>query len=173
MRGAARDGLADVRSRSGRAALFTARADHARQPRRCSPGSSPTRPSVRFRAELPEDRERLNVLLIGIDSAPGRTEALTNSLIVVARSGRPDGLDGLDPARSREHPARRRQHLRPEDQLADELRRRHPKQFPAGGIGTLEKAVGVLFGIPIHAYASIDLAGFARWSTPSAESTST
>src|SRR4051812_7038951 len=35
-------------------------------------------------APAPEDRQRLNVLLIGVDAAPGRTEALTDSLIVVS-----------------------------------------------------------------------------------------
>jgi LCP family protein required for cell wall assembly len=37
---------------------------------------------------------------------------------------------------------------------------RHPKTFPDGGVKTLERAVGALFGIPIHAYATIDLTGF-------------
>jgi LCP family protein required for cell wall assembly len=39
---------------------------------------------------------------------------------------------------------------------------RNPKQFPDGGVRTLENAVGALLGIPIHAYAQVDLAGFAR-----------
>ncbi len=38
----------------------------------------------------------------------------------------------------------------------------HPKDFPAGGMRTLENAVGTLLGIPIHYYATIDLAGFSK-----------
>ena len=38
----------------------------------------------------------------------------------------------------------------------------HPKDFPAGGMRTLENAVGALLGIPIHYYATVDLAGFAK-----------
>jgi polyisoprenyl-teichoic acid--peptidoglycan teichoic acid transferase len=37
---------------------------------------------------------------------------------------------------------------------------RHRKEFPEGGVKVLEGAVGALFGIPIHAYATVDLAGF-------------
>jgi LCP family protein required for cell wall assembly len=38
---------------------------------------------------------------------------------------------------------------------------RHPKDYPGGGVVALEKAVGALFGIPIHYYAKVDLGGFA------------
>src|SRR6185369_1643705 len=38
---------------------------------------------------------------------------------------------------------------------------RHPADFPNGGIRALEDAVGAMFGISIHYYAKVDLAGFA------------
>jgi len=38
----------------------------------------------------------------------------------------------------------------------------HSKEFPLGGIRTLEKAVGALLQIPIHYYARLDFAGFIK-----------
>ena len=38
----------------------------------------------------------------------------------------------------------------------------HPKDFPKGGLRTLEDAVGALLGIPIHYYASLDFDGFIK-----------
>jgi LCP family protein required for cell wall assembly len=38
----------------------------------------------------------------------------------------------------------------------------HPKDFPKGGLRTLEDAVGALLGIQIHYYARLDFAGFIR-----------
>jgi LCP family protein required for cell wall assembly len=37
---------------------------------------------------------------------------------------------------------------------------RHPDEFPAGGVRTLENAVGALLGIPIHYYARMEFKGF-------------
>ncbi len=111
-------------------------------------------------ATLPQD-QRLNVLLIGIDSAPGRHEALTDSMIVVSLDpvGRtvtmvsiPRDLAGI--------PLGDGNTYGPKINSLMSYADRHPKTFPDGGVKTLEKAVGALFGIPIHAYATIDLTGF-------------
>ena len=147
----------------------------APRPSRCSPRSSRTRTSVRFRPPPPQDRERLNVLLIGVDSAPGRTEALTDSLIVVSLDpvGRTVSMVSI-PRDLASDPARQRQHLRPEDQLADELRRPPPEAVPGrrdpdareGGRGAARDPDPLLReGRPG--------AGSSRWSTRSAGSTST
>jgi LCP family protein required for cell wall assembly len=110
----------------------------------------------------PGRNERLNVLLIGIDSAPGREEALTDSLIVVSLDpvGRtvtmvsiPRDLAGV--------PLGNGDTYGPKINSLMSYAGRNPKLFPDGGVRTLEKAVGALFGIQIHAYASVDLAGFA------------
>ena len=37
---------------------------------------------------------------------------------------------------------------------------RHPKDFPKGGLQTLQGAVGELLGIPIHYYATMEFEGF-------------
>jgi LCP family protein required for cell wall assembly len=110
----------------------------------------------------PGRNERLNVLLIGIDSAPGREEALTDSLIVVSLDpvGRtvtmvsiPRDLAGV--------PLGNGDTYGPKINSLMSYAERNPRLYPEGGVRTLEKAVGALFGIPIHAYASVDLAGFA------------
>ena len=94
-------------------------------------------------AALPQDHERLNVLLIGVDSGPGRTEALTDSLIVVSLDpvGRtvsmvsiPRDLAGI--------PLGDGNTYGPKINSLMSYADRHPKLFPDGGIRTLEKAVG-------------------------------
>lgn len=115
-------------------------------------------------ANLPQpgQNERLNVLLIGVDSGPGRTEALTDSLIVVSLDpvGRtvtmvsiPRDLAGI--------PLGNGDTYGPKINSLVSFAERNPKEFPEGGVRTLERAVGALFGIQIHAYAQVDLAGFA------------
>jgi polyisoprenyl-teichoic acid--peptidoglycan teichoic acid transferase len=109
----------------------------------------------------PADPGRLNVLLIGVDSGPGRTEALTDSLIVVSLDpvGRtvsmlsiPRDLAGV--------PLGNGSTYAPKINSLMSFAQRHPTQFPAGGVRTLEGAVEALLGIPIHAYATVDLSGF-------------
>ena len=113
-------------------------------------------------APMPGLNERLNVLLIGIDSAPGRTEALTDSLIVVSLDpvGRTVSMVSV-PRDLANIPLGDGRTFGPKINSLMSYAERNPKEFPAGGVRTLEKAVGALFGIPIHAYASVDLAGFA------------
>ena len=111
----------------------------------------------------PGRNERLNVLLIGIDSGPGRTEALTDSLIVVSLDpvGRrvtmlsiPRDLAGI--------PLGNGDTYGPKINSLMGYAARNPKAFPDGGVRTLERAVAALLGIPIHAYAEVDLGGFAQ-----------
>ncbi|HEV7809146.1 MAG TPA: LCP family protein, partial [Candidatus Limnocylindrales bacterium] len=112
-------------------------------------------------APLPSDTERLNVLLIGVDSAPGRTEALTDSLIVVSLDpvGRTVSMVSI-PRDLAGVPLGNGNTFAPKINSLVSYADRHPAEFPGGGIATLERAVGALFGIPIHAYATVDLAGF-------------
>jgi polyisoprenyl-teichoic acid--peptidoglycan teichoic acid transferase len=112
-------------------------------------------------APLPSDTERLNVLLIGVDSAPGRTEALTDSLIVVSLDpvGRTVSMVSI-PRDLAGVPLGNGDTFAPKINSLMGYADRHPTEFPGGGIAALERAVGALFGIPIHAYATVDLAGF-------------
>jgi LCP family protein required for cell wall assembly len=111
----------------------------------------------------PGRNERLNVLLIGIDSGPGRTEALTDSLIVVSLDpvGRRVTMLSI-PRDLASIPLGNGDTFGPKINSLMSYAERNPKQFPEGGVRTLENAVSALLGIPIHAYAQVDLAGFAR-----------
>ncbi len=120
---------------------------------------------------------RINFLLLGIDSGPGRKEALTDTILVVSvdpvtreavmvsvprdtgflplpdRSVYPDALypnkiNQLSTEAS-ENPA-----LWCPDMSAD--------QAEACGLRTLERTVGLYLGIPIQYYATIDLEGFTH-----------
>jgi len=110
---------------------------------------------------LPEDQERLNVLLIGVDSGPGRTEALTDSLIVVSLDpvGRTVSMVSI-PRDLASVPLGNGNTYGPKINSLMSFADRNRAAFPAGGIRTLENAVGALLGIPIHAYATVDLTGF-------------
>jgi LCP family protein required for cell wall assembly len=121
--------------------------------------------------------ERVNFLLLGIDSGPGRKEALTDTILVVSvdpvtreavmvsvprdtgflplpdRSVYPDALypnkiNQLSTEAS-ENPA-----LWCPDMSAD--------QAEACGLRTLERTIGLYLGIPIQYYATIDLEGFTH-----------
>jgi polyisoprenyl-teichoic acid--peptidoglycan teichoic acid transferase len=113
-------------------------------------------------APPPTETERLNVLLIGVDSAPGRTEALTDSMIVVSLDpvGRTVSMVSI-PRDLAGVPLGNGNVFAPKLNSLMSFADRHPADFPAGGIRALEDAVGALFGIPIHYYARVDLAGFA------------
>ena len=114
-------------------------------------------------AAAPADTERLNVLLIGVDSAPGRTEALTDSMIVVSLDpvGRTVTMLSI-PRDVASVPLGNGDVFGPKINSLMSWADRHPADFPHGGIRALEDAIGALLGIPIHFYAKVDLAGFAR-----------
>ncbi len=105
--------------------------------------------------------ERVNVLLVGVDSAPGRTTALTDTMLVVSldtngtRSAMvsiPRDLYGvLLPSGQ---PYNRK--LNSLMAYADA----RPDEFPLGGVGTLKATIGRLLGVPIHYFAAINLLGF-------------
>jgi LCP family protein required for cell wall assembly len=113
-------------------------------------------------APPPADGERLNVLLIGVDSAPGRTEDLTDSMIVVSLDpiGRTVSMVSI-PRDLAGVPLGNGNAFGPKLNSLMSWADHHPADFPHGGVHALEDAVGALFGIPIHYYAKVDLAGFA------------
>lgn len=108
-------------------------------------------------------RSRVNVLLMGIDSSDTRDHALTDALLVVS----------VDPATNDVTMV-----SFPRDIAGFELwdgrifkgkinslmsqAETHPDEFPDGPLASVSRAVGHLLGVPIHYYASVDLAGFAR-----------
>jgi LCP family protein required for cell wall assembly len=112
-------------------------------------------------APAPGVTERLNVLLIGIDSAPGRTEALTDSMIVVSLDpvGRTVTMLSI-PRDLASVPLGNGNTYGPKINSLMSFAERNRKDFPKGGVRTLQDAIGALLGIPIHYYATVDLGGF-------------
>lgn len=111
-------------------------------------------------------RERINVLLLGIDSSETRTHALADTIIVASAdpSGRTvsmlsvprDLVDVPLPGGGVYHPKI--------NSLISAAERR-PDDFPyarGDGIRALAGAVGELLGVPIHYYARVNLDGFVR-----------
>jgi LCP family protein required for cell wall assembly len=113
-------------------------------------------------APPPADQERLNVLLLGVDSAPGREEALTDSMIVVSLDpvGRTVSMVSI-PRDLANVPLGNGDVFGPKINSLVGFADRHPKDFPGGGVRALEDAIAALLGIPIHYYAKVDLGGFA------------
>ena len=112
---------------------------------------------------IPGANERLNVLLIGMDKGAGRAHALTDTLIVVSLDpvGKAVSMASL-PRDLVNVPLGDGRTFAPKLNSLLSYATRHPQEFPAGGTRTLKDAVGALLGIPIHYYATVDLAGFAK-----------
>lgn len=118
---------------------------------------------------LPSDRpdvsagERINILLVGIDWRPGRTEHLTDTMLVVSlnpETGQtamisiPRDLYGAILPDGRAYNAKLNSLL---------IRATIDKAtYPLGGVPTLKATVGRLLGIKVHYFAAINLIGFKQ-----------
>ena len=107
--------------------------------------------------------ERVNVLLVGLDSAPGRSTELTDTMLVVSL----DPVDGRSAMVSIPRdlygvplPDGSVYNAKLNSLLA--FANARPSQYPLGGVGTLKAAVGNLLGVPIHYFAAINLIGFMQ-----------
>jgi LCP family protein required for cell wall assembly len=111
----------------------------------------------------PASGERINVLLMGIDAGPNRTQALTDSLIVVSLDpvGRTVSMLSI-PRDLVEVPLGNGDVFAPKINALLGYANRHPDEFPEGGTRALQDAVGALLGLPIHYHAKVDLGGFVR-----------
>jgi polyisoprenyl-teichoic acid--peptidoglycan teichoic acid transferase len=107
--------------------------------------------------------ERVTVLLVGIDYAPGRTTHLTDTMLVAtldsatgegAMISVPRDLYGVPLPDGRVYNAK----------LNSLMVRAsaNPDEYPLGGPGTLKAAIGELLGTQIHYFAAIDLAGLRQ-----------
>ena len=107
--------------------------------------------------------ERLTVLLIGIDYAPGRVTSLTDTMLVAtldpetgegAMVSVPRDLYGVPLPDGRTYDAK----LNSLMSVANE----DPEEYPMGGPGALKGAIGELLGTEIHYFAAIDLDGMCQ-----------
>ncbi len=119
--------------------------------------------------------DRINILLLGTDAAPGREAVLTDVILVISVDPsdatavmisvpRDTGFiplpdermfeGGLFPEKVNELPARASRN--PAAWCPD-----RPDDATACGLRTIERSIGLYLGIEIHHYAVVDMAGFA------------
>jgi LCP family protein required for cell wall assembly len=107
--------------------------------------------------------ERVTVLLVGIDYAPGRITHLTDTMLVAtldtatgegALISVPRDLYGVPIGDGRTWNAKLNSLMR---RASDD-----PESYPLGGPGTLKAAIGELLGTRIHYFAAIDLSGLRQ-----------
>jgi LCP family protein required for cell wall assembly len=114
-------------------------------------------------SDQPELGERVTVLLIGVDFAPGRAHHLTDTMLVasldpvtddVAMVSVPRDLYGVPLGDGRVYNAKLNSLM--STAAAD------PTTYPRGGPGTLKAAIGALFDTRIHYFAAIDIEGMRQ-----------
>jgi LCP family protein required for cell wall assembly len=107
--------------------------------------------------------ERLNILIIGLDKAEGRTATLTDTLMVVS-------IDPVGETVSMLSIPRDLVDVPLPDGTAYTAKinslyshvENHPAQYPEGGPKALQGAIGTLLGIPIHYYALMEMMAFVE-----------
>lgn len=114
-------------------------------------------------SEQPELGERVTVLLMGVDFAPGRDHHLTDTMLVatldpqtdeVAMISVPRDLYGVPLGDGRIYNAKLNSLMAQASQ--------DPATYPKGGPGSLKAAIGALLGTRIHYFAAIDMEGMRQ-----------
>ncbi len=111
----------------------------------------------------PGDRERINILLLGIDSRGTYTANLTDTMMVASIDpvGHTVSLVSI-PRDLVDTPLGDGNVFGPKVNSLYSYAEAHPDEFPAGGMRTLQNALGALLGIPIQYYAQVDFRGFIK-----------
>jgi LCP family protein required for cell wall assembly len=110
---------------------------------------------------VPGDGERINVLLVGVDKLPNRSATLTDTMMVASLDPLGKTVSLLSVPRDLvDTPLGNGDVFGPKLNSLLGYAETHPDQFPKGGMRTLEDAIGMLLGIPIHYYSRIDFVGF-------------
>jgi LCP family protein required for cell wall assembly len=106
--------------------------------------------------------ERVNVLLVGIDTWPGREESLTDTMMVVSLD--PDGDSAMLSVPRDLYNAPLPDGTYYENKLNALLSEASadPERFPLGGVSTLKATISELLGVPVHYFAAIDFDGFQQ-----------
>jgi LCP family protein required for cell wall assembly len=109
----------------------------------------------------PGPDERMNVLVVGVDAAPGRTSVLTDTMMVVSFDpvGKTASMVSL-PRDLVNVPLGNGDDFGPKINSLMSYADHHQEDFPKGGLRTLQDAVGSLLGIPIHYHATMEFEGF-------------
>jgi LCP family protein required for cell wall assembly len=109
----------------------------------------------------PGPDERMSLLVVGVDAAPGRSSVLTDTMMVVSFDpvGKTASIVSL-PRDLVNVPLGNGDEFGPKINSLMSYADRHKKDFPKGGLQTLQDAVGALLGIPIHYHATMEFEGF-------------
>jgi LCP family protein required for cell wall assembly len=117
----------------------------------------PDRPK---RAE-PADGQRINVLIVGVDSTNARTATLTDTMIVASLDPIGGSVSMVSLPRDLiSVPLGNGDDYGPKLNSLMTYANRHRDVFPNGGLWALQDAAGALLGIPIHYYATMNMRGF-------------
>lgn len=108
-----------------------------------------------------ERGERVNVLLVGLDSLPTRTSVLTDTMLVVSLD--PDSGESAMISIPRDlYGAPLPDGATYDDKLNSLMTAASgdPARYPLGGVGVLKATISELLGQPIHYFAAVNLFGF-------------
>jgi LCP family protein required for cell wall assembly len=105
--------------------------------------------------------DRVTVLFVGVDAAPGRTHALTDSIILASFDPRSSsGVTLSIPRDLAGFPLRDGGRYAGKINSLAAYAARHLDRFPLGGMGSLASEVGYLVGIPVDYYVVVNLPAF-------------
>jgi LCP family protein required for cell wall assembly len=119
--------------------------------------SEPARP-VR---PAPRDGERINVLIVGVDTTSKRTATLTDTMMVASLDPVGGTVSMVSLPRDLINvPLGNGDLYGPKLNSLMSYADRNKAQFPNGGLWALQDAASAFLGIPIHYYATMDMKGF-------------
>ena len=111
----------------------------------------------------PTASSRINILITGIDSSAIRTQALTDTLIVVSVEPTTGEVSMVSfPRDIARFTLSNGELYRQKINSLYITAEKDPARYPDGGLPTLMREIGFLLGVPIHYYAAVNLDGFAR-----------
>lgn len=114
-------------------------------------------------ALTPGAGERINVLLVGVDSRGKRQTDLTDTMMVASIDPVGHSVSLVSVPRDLiDTPLGDGNVYGPKLNGLLAYADTHPTEFPKGGMRTLQDAIGALLEIPVHYYAKVDFRGFIK-----------
>ena len=108
-----------------------------------------------------ENKERVNILFMGIDQRPGETTACrTDTMILISINPQDMSASLLSIPRDLWVPIRHPKH--PEDRINTAHYWGEVENYPGGGPELAKDTVQYNFGVPVHYYARLNFAGFEQ-----------
>jgi LCP family protein required for cell wall assembly len=109
----------------------------------------------------PGPGERINILLVGVDTTPRRDATLTDTMIVASLDPVGKTMSMVSIPRDMVNvPLGQGDDYGPKLNSLLSFAGRNPDLFPNGPMRGLQDAIGALLGIPIHYYARMEFTGF-------------